>query len=436
MIAGGIYDQIGGGFARYATDNEWLVPHFEKMLYDNALLVAVLCDAYRLSGNEAYRKVITDTIAFCKRELGFDATGGFWCALDADSERKEGKFYTWNWDEWQAVMSDAHPALRHYFGVTEAGNWEGTNILNRAVPEAELYATYGLDKTSWDQLLEEAAARLLAARGHRVRPGTDDKQLLSWNALMNTALVEASVALQEPGYLEDAQRHMAWMLQTFGQEDGSVLHVYAGGAARIPGKLEDYAYLVKALCRLAAVSGRYEGLSEAEKLMRYTDRYFLQEDQRFYYFSSALQQDIVVRKTELYDGATPSANAVMMENLWLLGSMMEEQTWWSRSESMLQAMKQTVMRYPGSFSRWAVFLQRYQRGLKQLVISGPETQPALQAWNRLYYPEIMALAAGPGLASLPVTKGKHEPGRQQFYLCTELSCRPPVATLDALIRML
>lgn len=436
MIAGGIYDQVGGGFARYATDNEWLVPHFEKMLYDNALLVSVLCDAYRITGNEAYRKVITDTIAFCKRELGFNTTGGFWCALDADSEREEGKFYTWTWSEWQAVMSDAHPALRQYFGVTEAGNWEGTNILNRAVPEAELYVTYGLDKASWDHLLEEAVARLMEARSLRVRPGTDDKQLLSWNALMNTALVEASVALQEPAYLEDAQLHMTWMLQTFGQEDGSVLHVYAGGVARIPGKLEDYAYLVKALCRLAAVSGCYERLPEAVQLLRYTDLYFLQEDQRFYYFSSALQQDIVVRKTELYDGATPSANAVMMENLWLLGNIMEERAWGIRSESMLHAMKQTVMRYPGSFSRWAVFLQRYRQGLKQLVISGPETRLALQEWNKLYYPEIMAVVASPEQAPLPVTQGKYEPGRQQFYLCTEFSCRPPVATLEALIGML
>ncbi|WP_118949979.1 thioredoxin domain-containing protein [Taibaiella helva] len=431
MIGGGIYDQLGGGFARYATDREWLVPHFEKMLYDNALLVEVLSTACRLTGRAEYKEVIRETIAFCRRELGFMVTGGFWCALDADSEGEEGKFYTWTMAEWRAAAADIHPAVQQYFDVTEAGNWEGTNILHRAVPEAAIRDAFSLDAADWERLLREAKEQLFAARSGRIRPGTDDKQLLSWNALMNIALVEAFIALDEPGYLEDARNHMRWMLQCFLQADDSLMHVYKEGLVRIPGKLDDYAYLVKALCRLATAGGGEQWLETAARLMRYTDRHFLQEDNRFYYFSSSLQDDIPVRKTELYDGATPSANAVMMENLWLMGSLYEEGRWIARSEAMLQAMKQTVMRYPGSFACWAIFLQRYQAGLKQLVIAGASAQPALEQWNRRFHPEVSAIAVSGEKPVLPAAQGKYRPGSEYFYLCSGMSCLPPVTSIDA-----
>ncbi|WP_118974523.1 thioredoxin domain-containing protein [Taibaiella koreensis] len=436
MIAGGIYDQVGGGFARYATDREWLVPHFEKMLYDNALLVILLCDAYRLTGNPVYGEVIRETIAFCYRELGFADTGGFWCALDADSEGEEGKFYTWTIEEWQAITPGIHPAVAQYFGVTEAGNWEGTNILNQAVPATVVMETFSLTPDEWHVLLQQAKEVLYASRSCRERPGTDDKQLLSWNALMNIALVEASLALDDAGYLDDAGKHMAWMLKHFKREDSSLAHVFKDGIARIAGKLDDYAYLVKALCRLATVDGATQWLQEAEELMRYTDRYFLQEDNRFYYFSSSVQSDILVRKTELYDDATPSANAVMMENLWLMGNLYENGGWTARSEAMLYAMKQTVMRYPGSFARWAVFLQQYQVGLMQLVIAGPAAQQALIAWNKAYVPEVAAVAVAEDYASLPAAKGKFKPGFDYYYLCSGMSCLPPVTTQEAVIALL
>ncbi len=436
MIGGGIYDQVGGGFARYATDSAWLVPHFEKMLYDNALLLSVLSNAYRLTAKARYKEVITDTIAFCKRELGFESTGGFYCALDADSEGVEGKFYTWTWDEWQTVMKDAHPGLADYFGVVPEGNWEETNILNEGVMEARILERYNLDAAAWNELLTSARKKLLFKREERIRPATDDKVLLSWNALMNIALVDAGIALASPVYIEDAVRHMDWLLRAFAVENDGLMHVWKNGTARIPGKLDDYAYLIKALCRLASATGRESYLIKARELMAYVNTYFLHENGSFYYYSSAAQSDIPVRKVELYDGATPSANTVMMENLWALGNVLEEGIWLEQTEAMLYSMKQTVQRYPTSFAGWAVFLQRYRVGLKQLYIAGAGALDALAAWQELYHPEVAVLVLDKPGSVLVAAQGKYREDALSYYLCTHFHCLAPVDSLQELASLL
>ncbi len=436
MIGGGIYDQVGGGFARYATDNAWLVPHFEKMLYDNALLLSVLSNAYRLTGRERYRQTITETIGFCKRELGFGVTGGFYCALDADSEGIEGKFYTWTWAEWQEVMGDAHPAIAAYFGIEKEGNWEETNILHEAVGERVLLEQFQLSPGVWRELLANAKQKLGHKRAERIRPATDDKLLLSWNALMSIALVDASIALDITPYLEDAVRHMDWLLLTFGQGQGELAHVFKNGRARIPAKLDDYAYLVKALCHLAAASGSERYLIKAKELMLYVNEHFRHEDNTFYYFSSIQQKDILVRKVELYDGATPAANRVMMENLWTLGNLTEEGAWLEQAETMLYAMKQTVIRYPSSFAGWAVWLQQYQAGWKQLYIAGEGAPEALKAWQGDYHPEIAVMALGTPDTELAAAKGKYEQGMLRYFLCTRFHCLAPVTSIEELRRLL
>ena len=432
MIGGGIYDQVGGGFARYATDREWLVPHFEKMLYDNALLLQVLSDAYTLTKDNRYLEVIEATVAFCNRELrpGPGSTDlGFYCALDADSEGVEGKFYTWTWLEWQDLMQDAHPALAVYYGVSETGNWEHTNILNRAMDTASVLQQFGLDLETWQGMLLEANAKLLAKRGERIRPQTDDKILLSWNALMNTALVKAALASGNTSLLEQAGIHMDWLLQTFGKE--GLKHVYKNGVARIGAKLEDYAYLIQALLQLASAAARPDYITRAEALLLEVEALFLHEDRNFFYFSAATQTDIIVRKVELYDGATPSANAVMAENLWHLGNLCEKSEWLEQSEAMLHHMLQTVQRYPTSFARWATFLQRYSKGLQQLIISGKDASEQLGVWQQHFHPEILAMADVSGLDT-GAFKGKYVAGQTWCYLCAHFICRQPVARINEL----
>lgn len=433
MTGGGIYDQIGGGFSRYATDNEWLVPHFEKMLYDNALMLSLLSNAYRLSGKEHYRQVITDTIAFCKGELRSEQSPGFYCALDADSGGVEGLFYTWTWAQWQETMGASHPALAAYFGVQETGNWEHTNILHVAVDESEICRTYNIEEEEWKAMLANAKQQLWRKRTARIRPATDDKMLLSWNALMNIALVDAALALEETAYLEDARVHMDWMLKIFAAPDGSWFHVFKGEEARIPAKLDDYAYLIKALCRLTSAVYDESYLTRAQGLLGYVQDHFRSGDKTFYYFSSDVQQDILVRKIELYDGATPSANAVMMENLWVMGNLMENGSWQEQSEAMLFAQKQTMIRYPSSFSCWAILLQRYSQGLKQLVICGNQAGQQKAAWHRLYHPAIYMIASDNASDTIPCMQDKHVPGKTLLYLCTQSHCNAPVSSVTAVV---
>ncbi len=424
MNGGGIYDQLGGGFARYATDREWLVPQFEKMLYDNALLLMVLSDAYTLTRNEAYKSVIEATVAFCNRELRpVPGNGdlGYYCALDADSEGVEGKFYTWTWQEWQELMSDAHPAIAAYYGVSEAGNWEDTNILHQAMHTETVLQQFGLEAQEWAVLLETARARLMERRAQRIRPHTDDKILLSWNALMNTALVKAGLALGRSEWLDDAVVHMDWLLRIFTTEQGTLLHTYKNGTARIPGKLEDYAYLLKALLQLASATAKTGYITTAETLLQKVMELFLHEDRNFFYFSAATQTDIIVRKVELYDGATPSANAVMAEQLWHMGNLFERSDWLEQAEALLHQMVRTVQRYPTSFACWATFMQRYSVGLQQLILSGQEAVQQLHVWQQRYRPEVFTIADTEGIA-MGAFRDKYKEAATWCYLCAHFVC--------------
>lgn len=436
MIGGGIYDQVGGGFARYATDKEWLVPHFEKMLYDNALLIAVLSTAYRITGQERYRETIEDTLAFCRRELQSEGMPAFWCALDADSEGVEGKFYTWTHEEWLNIRPAIHPAVTAFYGVTGEGNWEETNILQEAIPEALVLKQFSLTEAEWKTILSDTRRQLLTERASRIRPATDDKILLSWNALMNIALTDAGIALGANDVLAEAIQHMDWLLKAFRNEDGSCLHVYKQGQVRIPAKLDDYAYLVKALWKLAAATGEARYLDDAAGLMDYTTTHFLHEDGNFYYFSGDYQNDILVRKVELYDGATPSANAVMQENLWVMGNLMERSAWLEQSDAMMAVQQQSILRYPTSFAQWAVFLQRMAAGRKQLLICGSDAGSYLEAWNKAYHPEIDVMALKEEKTALPAAGNKFKRDRTLLYLCEQFSCKAPVGSLAALDELL
>ncbi|KAA5533226.1 thioredoxin domain-containing protein [Taibaiella lutea] len=433
MIEGGIYDQIGGGFSRYATDREWLVPHFEKMLYDNALLISVLSQAYKITGKERYKKVIIETIDFCNRELKDDKSGGFYCALDADSEGVEGKYYTWTWAQWNEILPDAHSALLAYFGVSKEGNWEETNILNVAESKDAILAKFNMEEEEWERIYKDAKGKLFYKRQERIRPGTDDKILLSWNALMNIALVDAGLALNETHYIREAERHMDWMLQAFKIEDKEGLaHVFKNGKATIPSKLDDYAYLVKALTTLASAMVKPEYIVEANKWLQFVETHFLTEDHTFYYFSSDIQKDIPVRKVELYDGATPSANAVLMEQLAILGNLMESGKWLEQSEGMMLAQLQSSLRYPSSFARWAVQMQRYQKGLKQVLICGKDANLKLEEWRAYFHPEAYTLATKQEERDIIATKGKLQEDKTLIYLCKDFACRMPVSEIDDL----
>ena len=418
MLDGGIYDQIGGGLARYATDDKWLIPHFEKMLYDNALLVGVLCDAYAVTKNNRYKIAIDEILAFAERELK-DLTGGYYSALDADSEGVEGKYYTWTWEEWQEVIG-SDEILMSYFGVSEEGNWEHTNILHVAQPAENIAMRMCLGSVDVLNHVAEAKKKLFAAREKRIRPLTDDKSLLSWNALMNIALSKAAMVLDNAAYATRALEHMSWIHAIF-RKEGVWHHTWKAGQARIAANLEDYAYLLQAMLQLASATGRNEYIVQASDLLQTIHRDFINEEQTFFYYSSVLQKDIPVRKTDIYDGALPSANAVMAHNLLLLGLCMDNAAWLEQAYAMLLRIAGTAHRYTYSFSYWAMLLQQYTIGYKTAVCTGSQ---ASYLHQRLL-PALYTITSQKEISDIPLLKNKFEWSQDSVFICTTDSCLPP-----------
>ncbi len=435
MIAGGIYDQLNGGFARYSTDREWLAPHFEKMLYDNALLVITLCDAYQITKKPGYRRVIEEIIAFAETELK-DKSGLYYSALDADSEGEEGKFYTWTWNEWNALFPEGHAVGESYFGIRKQGNWEGTNILHIAKSIKAIEAETGLTKDTIEAQLSATKTRLRQDQKQRIRPHTDDKSLLSWNALMNIALSRTGTALDDNRYLSWAQQHLQIMIEAFSEKD-QLLHVWKKGKARIPAKLDDYAYLIQALLELAAATGNNNLIVEAATWTEYVTAHFSDEKNNYFYFTAANQQDIPVRKTDVHDGATPSANAVMAKNLLLLGMLMERSEWTERGEQMLHTISSSALRYPYSFGYWNVLLQRLLKGNKTGVISGTAGSKALKEFQKSYAPDVYpVLADSYDEAGIPILKDKKPEEAISIFICTSQECLAPQVSVAAALAML
>ena len=433
MIEGGIYDQLGGGFARYATDNNWLIPHFEKMLYDNALLISSLCDAYSITKEKKYKTIIEETIAFAERELK-DNSGGYYCALDADSEGVEGKFYTWTWEEWIETLGENDVVVATYFGVVPQGNWEETNILHVAKNIAEVAADYKLTTDEVKQRINAVKTRLLAARDKRQRPLTDDKSLLSWNALMNISLSKAAVVLGNDTYMHRATAHMQWMVAAF-QDKETLKHVWKKGIAKIPAKLDDYAYLAQAMLQLASATGENKWVLKADGLMEVVTRDFSHGD-GFFYYSPGNQKDIPVRKVDLYDGATPSANALMAHNLWVCGMCMENTVWIEQAGLMLHNMSDTATRYSYSFGYWAILLQRHVIGMKTVVCSGVKVDESRKEIQANYVPHTYLVTSQKEISELPILEKKFFADKMYIFVCTQQACLSPFESIKEVLSIL
>ncbi|HJW16506.1 MAG TPA: thioredoxin domain-containing protein, partial [Flavisolibacter sp.] len=326
MAMGGIYDQVGGGFARYSTDTEWLVPHFEKMLYDNALLVTTYADAYKLTGNPFYKQIIEETLGFVEREL-MHGLGGFYSALDADSEGEEGKFYTWTYEEVKEVLKEDSALFCVFYDIKPGGNWEGKSIPWIKVPIAEYASQQGIDSNDLQGVIARSKSKLLRERAKRPRPLLDDKVLLGWNALMNIAYTRAYAATGILHYCSVAEKNMEFLLRAFRADTGGFYHTWKDNTARIPAFLDDYANLVAALLELGQVTSNFHWFDIARDITEWVTRYFSDENSKFFYFTSQLQQDVLVRKNEVYDGATPSGNSVMAQNLYKLSIIYDRGDW-------------------------------------------------------------------------------------------------------------
>lgn len=430
MIAGGIYDQLGGGFARYATDREWLAPHFEKMLYDNALLVTVLAEAYKLTGNELYRETIEETLAYVQRDLTHP-DGGFYSAEDADSEGEEGKFYVWRKAEIEEALGDDAALFCAFYDVSEAGNWEHVNILHSQQTYEAFAATQGMDVKTLKINLRAGREKLLARRSRRVRPGLDDKILLDWNALMASAYAAAYTALGHAEYREAAVRSVDFLLEKMAQPSGDgLLHTWKNGVAQYRAFLDDYALLTAALIDVYQITFDQRYLEQAGKYADYVLRYFSDSESGLFFFTEENQDDVVLRKKDLYDNATPSGNSTMAHNLQRLGILLDRRDWRERATQMLLALRDTVARHPLSFERWAGAMGNEVHPLYEIAVIGDNAKEKAVALQQIFLPNKVVAASNQSTDALPLLAGKTGAPDTLIYVCRDFVCQQPIRTFD------
>jgi uncharacterized protein len=437
MIYGGIYDQLGGGFARYSTDTEWLAPHFEKMLYDNSLLIMAMSEAFQLTGRPIYAKAISETMSFLCREL-LSEQGGFFSALDADSEGEEGKYYVWGKNEISEMLGEESEDFCSRYDVSSEGNWEGKNILRIVHPEIPV----GAEKE------QEWKDKLLAIRGERVRPALDDKILLGWNALMITACCKAYSALGEPDYRETAVRTMEFLEENMqGEGISKFFHCYTHkvkanpgvrekGRASIPAFLDDYAYLIEAYIQLQEISGDSEYLLKARMLTDWVIAHFSEEETGYFYYTHEQQDDIIVRKREVYDGATPSGNSIMAANLLYLGTVFDLEEWKGRAFRNAGGLKEVIRKYPGSFGVWATLINALTYQLYEIVLSGDYSGEKHAEFLAKWIPNRIFQISSATHPDFPVLRNKPVRGPSQFFLCRDYTCQQPVKEVAELVRLL
>ncbi|MGE5108221.1 MAG: thioredoxin domain-containing protein [Sphingobacteriales bacterium] len=435
MIYGGIYDQLGGGFARYSTDNEWLVPHFEKMLYDNALLISVLSEAFQITRNQEYERVIHQTIAFVQRELLSDENL-FLSALDADSEGVEGKFYVWTRKEIDDLLKEESGLFCSYYDITEDGNWEGKNILRVKIPLKDFAKKNGINESLLQKKLEDCLALLLIERSKRIRPLTDDKILLGWNAMMNIALCKAFAATGNDEYRTLAIGNMQMLLQKFDAGVDGLFHTYKNSKAKYPAFLDDYACLIQSLIFLQEITSETTWLFKAKHFLELVKDNFEEKETGYFFFTTKIQNDIIVRKKEVYDGATPSGNAVMLFNLIYLSIVFDQAQWKEQSVKNLNSILQAVIRYPGSFGVWASLVFDQVIGINEMAIVGSNFYEYRDNLIRHYQPNKIVQTSLIENPDFPLLRGRGAVSETLLYLCKNYTCHQPVSTVNSLIEII
>lgn len=436
MAMGGIFDHIGGGFSRYAVDEKWLVPHFEKMLYDNALLVCLYADAYRVNKNELYKTIIEETLEWVAREMTHNE-GGFYSAQDADSEGVEGKYYVWERSEIEQVLGGDAAFFNGFYDVTENGNWEEKNIVNRKYKYEEFAEMIGADVDFLKTKLTEAKEKLFAVRDKRIHPGLDDKILLDWNALMCSAYAKAYSTLGHEHYKTAAVKNLNFINTHFRQDDGvSFFHTYKNGHAQYNAFLNDYAFLIDALINVYEITFDTGHLEQAGQLTEYVINHFLDQSDKMFYFTAAGQKDIPIRRKDLYDSATPSGNSTMVHNLQKLGILLGKENYRALASSMLLTMKPSIEKYPSSFSRWASAITNEVASIPEIAIIGNEYKKIASALNNEYMPAKTMMASHQGDERFPLLEGKTTDNETMIYYCEDYACRQPVKTINELKQLM
>lgn len=444
MARGGMYDVVGGGFSRYSTDNHWRVPHFEKMLYDNAQLVRAYLHAWQVTGEPFYRRIVAESLDFVLRELT-DPQGGFYSSLDADSEGVEGKFYVWDAAEIEQTLGGDWDFFKAAYGITAAGNWEGRTVLQRALDDSTLAARFALTEDGVAVKLAECHRKLLAAREKRIRPGLDDKVLTGWNGLMLSAFAEAARAFDgtETGerYSKAATRSADFLLSQL-RPQGQLRRTWRAGKTSPEVFLEDYAALILGLLDLYETDFDNRWFAAAQELADEMIERFSDSEGGFFDTPSD-GESLLIRPKELQDNATPSGNALAVEALLLLAALTDRADYRTKAEDAFRLVAEAAIRYPTAFARWLGAAEFALSTVKQVAVVGApaqsETKTLLTEIRASWRPNLVTAASALPLPENAPPLLRNRPMRDNkptAYVCEGFVCKTPVTEAAALQNLL
>lgn len=435
MARGGMYDQLGGGFHRYSVDAVWLVPHFEKMLYDNAQLARVYLHVYQITKDDFYKRVAVETLEYVRREM-FDEKGGFYSTQDADSEGAEGKFFVWTPSEVEEILDERDAQIfNFYYDVSEDGNFEEKNILNVNYTIESTAEALKISEAELEETLERGRKRLFAEREKRVKPFRDEKILTAWNGLMTATFAEAGAILESADYLEIARRNADFILENL-QSDGYLLRTYKDGRAKLNAYLEDYANFADALVELYQVSGERKYLTEARRLADLMITEFWDEENGGFFFTANNHEQLIVRNKDYYDSATPSGNSVAADVLLKLSKLAGDEKYERLAVTVLRLVAPQIRRSPNGFGRALSALEFYLNPTKEIVIIGGKGNELEREVWREYLPDkvvVLSDEEGKDAEIIPLLQArKMIENRPTAYVCRNFTCQKPATNAGEL----
>ncbi len=439
MARGGIYDQIGGGFHRYAVDSIWLVPHFEKMLYDNAQLVRVYLHLFQITQEEFYRRIAVETLEYILREMT-DDSGGFYSTQDADSEGVEGKFFVWTPDEVAEILGEEEGAIFNtYFDITQHGNFEERNIPNVKREASAVTENLEISEDRLADVIERGRKKLFEFREKRIKPGRDEKVLTAWNGLMLAAFADAAGVLESDRYLEAAKRNADFILAEL-QKDGRLLRTWKDGKAKLNGYIEDYTNFADGLLRLFEVSGEAKYFEEARRLADTMIGEFWDQENGGFYFTSNDHEELIVRNKDYFDNATPSGNSVGADVLLRLARFSGDERYERFAVTILKLAASKIKQYPQGFGRALAATEFYLADKKEIVILGPKGNELAREVSSRYMPDTVTVLSD-GITTpvidVPLLKDrKMLEGKATAYVCRNFLCERPTTEIGEMKELL
>ena len=440
MAYGGVYDQIGGGFARYSTDDKWHIPHFEKMLYDNAQLISLYSDAYLISKDELYKEIVYETINFVLKKLT-DSNGGFYSSIDADSkandgEEKEGAYYIWNEDELKSLLKEEFKYFADYYNVNRYGYWEDENyVLIKNKSDLDFIKSNGLSKEEFDKKKKQWKKILINARDKRDMPDIDDKILTSWNGLMINAFVDAYRVFKDDKFHNAASSCAEFIIKNMSKSDGGLYHTHKDGKSTVNGYLEDYGSIIQAFLNLYENTLDEKWLNISNDLMQYSFENFYNSETNMFFFTSKLDDKLISRTVEFRDNVIPSSNSIMANNLFKLSHYYDNSDYLDTSHSMVKNIIDQIEVYPSGFSNWLNLILNFKNNFYEVAIVGEKAIEKINELNNNYLPNKIVIGS---LAenSLPLLKNRYIEGETLIYVCVKKACKMPVNTVKEALELM